>query len=150
MSATWASRIRRYAPTPGCTCAACSVCGTTRRRATATVTEARPRAERVTPPLRGGVVAAAKHRPLPVAAGGLRRRVGGVASWSEFGQNDLLFASPFETAQAFWDGWRDGSLADATWQSLRILLLGVGIGATIAVLFTVVATLTKVGEDALN
>jgi NitT/TauT family transport system permease protein len=72
------------------------------------------------------------------------------ATWSEFGSNDLLFASPVETAQALWDGWRDGSLASATWQSLRILLLGVGIGAAIAALFTVLATLTKVGEDALT
>ena len=72
------------------------------------------------------------------------------ASWSEFGRTDLLFASPLETVEAFWNGWRNGSLADATWESLRILLMGVGIGAAVAALFTVVATLTKVGEDALS
>ena len=72
------------------------------------------------------------------------------ASWSAFGRNDLLFASPLETADAFWTGWRDGSLASATWESLRILLIGVGVGAAIAAVFTLVATLTKVGEDALS
>ena len=71
------------------------------------------------------------------------------ASWSEFGQNDFLFASPLETMDAFWTGWRDGSLAGSTWESLRILLMGVGIGALVAALFTLVATLTQVGEDAL-
>ena len=72
------------------------------------------------------------------------------AAWSEFGRNDLLFASPLEAAEALWHGWLDGSLAAATWQSLRILLIGVGLGAGIALLFTVVATLTKIGEDVLS
>jgi NitT/TauT family transport system permease protein len=70
--------------------------------------------------------------------------------WSEFGGNELLFASPVDTAQAFWDGWRDGSLARATWETLRILLIGTGIGAAIAAVFTLLATLTQVGEDALG
>ncbi len=127
------------------------MCGTTRRRATATVTEA-PAARRTVPPRPRGsgwsrLPSIVRYLLLLAVFVGAWAAY---ASWSEFGQNDLLFASPLETAQAFWDGWRDGSLADATWQSLRILLLGVGIGATIAVLFTVVATLTKVGEDALN
>ena len=124
--------------------------GTTRRRATATVTEA-PAARRTIPPRPRGtgwsrLPSIVRYLLLLAVFVGAWAAY---ASWSEFGQNDLLFASPLETAQAFWDGWRDGSLADATWQSLRILLLGVGIGASIAVLFTVVATLTKVGEDAL-
>lgn len=70
-------------------------------------------------------------------------------AWSEFGGNPLLFASPSDTAQAFWDGWRDGSLARATWETLRILLIGVGIGALIAALFTLFASLSQVGEDLL-
>lgn len=71
------------------------------------------------------------------------------SSWSEFGGNELLFASPADTARAFWNGWRDGSLATATWETLRILLIGVGIGALIAAVFTVLATLSQVGEDIL-
>jgi NitT/TauT family transport system permease protein len=70
--------------------------------------------------------------------------------WSEFGGNALLFASPADTAQAFFDGWRDGSLARATWETLRILLIGVGVGCVIAAGFTLVASLTQVGEDVLD
>jgi len=69
--------------------------------------------------------------------------------WSEFGGNDLLFASPVDTARAFWDGWRDGSLARATWETMRLLLIGVGIGALIAALFTLFASLSQIGEDIL-
>ena len=69
--------------------------------------------------------------------------------WSEFGGNPLLFASPVDTAQAFLDGWRDGSLARATWETMRLLLIGVGIGALIAALFTLFASLSQIGEDIL-
>ena len=64
--------------------------------------------------------------------------------------NPLLFSSPWTTAKAFGSGWADGSLAGPTWTTLRILLEGVAIGAVIAVLFTVFATLTKVGDDLLT
>jgi len=70
-------------------------------------------------------------------------------AWSEFGGNPLLFASPADTATAFWDGWRDGSLARATWETMRLLLIGVGIGAAIAALFTLFASLSQIGEDIL-
>lgn len=70
--------------------------------------------------------------------------------WSEFGGNPLLFASPVDTAQALVNGWRDGSLARATWETLRILLIGVGIGAVVAAVFTLLATLSRVGEDLLD
>jgi len=70
-------------------------------------------------------------------------------SWSEFGGNPLLFASPVDTTTAFWDGWRDGSLARATWETMRLLLIGVGIGAAIAALFTLFASLSQIGEDIL-
>ena len=70
-------------------------------------------------------------------------------SWSEFGSNPLLFASPADTAEAFWDGWRDGSLARATWETMRLLLIGVGIGALIAALLTLFASLSQIGEDLL-
>ena len=70
-------------------------------------------------------------------------------SWSEFGSNPLLFASPAHTAEAFWDGWRDGSLARATWETMRLLLIGVGIGALIAALLTLFASLSQIGEDLL-
>jgi NitT/TauT family transport system permease protein len=62
----------------------------------------------------------------------------------------LLVATPWQTLQAFWDGWTDGSLARPTWTTLRILLEGVGIGALIAILLTAFATLSLVGEDLLT
>lgn len=70
-------------------------------------------------------------------------------SWSEFGGNPLLFASPRDTAEAFVTGWRDGSLARATWETMRILLTGVGIGVVVAAAFTLAASLTQIGEDIL-
>jgi sulfonate transport system permease protein len=65
-------------------------------------------------------------------------------------EGPLLVATPWQTLQAFWDGWTDGSLARPTWTTLRILLQGVGIGAFIAVLLTAFATLSLVGEDLLT
>jgi NitT/TauT family transport system permease protein len=61
----------------------------------------------------------------------------------------LSIATPWQTAQAFWDGWREGTLADTTWTTLRLLLEGVGLGAAIAAVLTAFATLSKVGDDLL-
>jgi len=63
--------------------------------------------------------------------------------------NSLIFASPWETAKAFWHGWSNGSLAEPTWTTVRMLLEGIGIGAVVAAGLTAFATLTKVGEDLL-
>jgi len=71
-------------------------------------------------------------------------------SWSEFGGNPQLFASPVETAKTLWNGWLDGSLARPTWETLRVLFIGVGIGALIAAALTLVATLTQVGEELIQ
>jgi NitT/TauT family transport system permease protein len=64
--------------------------------------------------------------------------------------NPLLFSTVDETASQFWDGWRDGTLANATWQTIRLLLMGVGIGVGIAAVLTTFATLTTVGRDLLT
>jgi sulfonate transport system permease protein len=61
----------------------------------------------------------------------------------------LLVATPWQTAQAFWEGWTEGNLASQTWTTLRLLIEGVGIGAFFAVVLTAFATLSKVGEDLL-
>jgi NitT/TauT family transport system permease protein len=61
----------------------------------------------------------------------------------------LLVATPWQTAEAFWDGWREGTLAQTTWTTLQLLLEGVGIGAAVAAVLTAFATLSKVGEDLL-
>lgn len=64
--------------------------------------------------------------------------------------NPLLFSSPAQTARAFWNGWADGSLSGTTWTTLKILAIGIGIGAFVAALLTIFATLTTVGEDLLT
>ena len=61
----------------------------------------------------------------------------------------LLLATPWQTLQAFWDGWGNGHLREATLTTLRLLAEGVGLGAVVAGVLIVFATLTKVGEDLL-
>jgi NitT/TauT family transport system permease protein len=62
----------------------------------------------------------------------------------------LLFAGPREVAEAFWDGWREGNLARTTWTTLKILAIGIGIGALVALILTAFAALSQVGEDLLT
>ncbi|HEY6030074.1 MAG TPA: ABC transporter permease [Gaiellaceae bacterium] len=62
----------------------------------------------------------------------------------------LLFASPWETAKTFWNGWSDGSLAGPTWRTLKLLFEGIAIGLAVGLVLTAFATLTKVGEDLLT
>jgi NitT/TauT family transport system permease protein len=74
-----------------------------------------------------------------------------VAAWHLYAvhKGSLVMATPWQTVEEFWDGWRNGSLADPTWATLRLLLQGVGIGAGVALLLTAFATLSKFGEDVL-
>jgi NitT/TauT family transport system permease protein len=74
-----------------------------------------------------------------------------VAAWHYYAvhKGSLVMATPWQTAQEFWDGWRNGSLSDPTWTTLRLLLQGVGIGAGVAAVLTAFATLSKFGEDLL-
>ena len=64
--------------------------------------------------------------------------------------NPLLFASPRDVGEAFWSGWREGTIARATWTTVKILALGIGIGVLVAAILTVFATLTRIGEDLLT
>lgn len=84
----------------------------------------------------------------------LRRGILGVAlvgAWHLYAvhKGPLLVATPWQTAQAFWNGLHDGTLRSATLTTLRLLGQGVGIGALVAAVLVVLATLTKVGEDLL-
>ena len=72
------------------------------------------------------------------------------AYWVIKDPNPLLFAGPREVAEAFWDGWRDGNLARTTWTTLKILAIGIGIGALVALVLTTFASLSQVGEDLLT
>jgi NitT/TauT family transport system permease protein len=74
-----------------------------------------------------------------------------VAAWHLYAvhKGPLVMATPWQTVQEFWDGWREGSLAGPTWTTLRLLLEGIGIGAGIAAVLTAFATLSRIGEDTL-
>ena len=63
---------------------------------------------------------------------------------------DLQFAGLREVGTAFWNGWREGRLADSTATTLKVLGLGIGIGAGIALLLTAFATLFTVANDLLR
>jgi sulfonate transport system permease protein len=62
----------------------------------------------------------------------------------------LLFAGPASVAEALWEGWSEGTLASATWTTLKLLVVGIGIGAGIAALLSAFATLTQIGADVLS
>jgi NitT/TauT family transport system permease protein len=74
-----------------------------------------------------------------------------VTAWHLYAvhKGGLFVATPWQTVEEFWDGWRDGSLAEPTWTTLRLLGEGVGIGAGIAAVLTAFATLSRIGEDTL-
>ena len=62
----------------------------------------------------------------------------------------LLFSGPRAVADAFWTGWKDGTLARVTWTTLKILAIGIGIGAVVALVLTTFAALSQIGEDLLR
>jgi NitT/TauT family transport system permease protein len=77
-----------------------------------------------------------------------------VGIWAAYGvlkdPSPLLFSTPRDTAQAFWEGWTDGTLARTTWTTLKILAVGIGIGALVALVLTAFAALSQIGEDLLR
>jgi NitT/TauT family transport system permease protein len=76
-----------------------------------------------------------------------------IAAWALYIKvrrvSPLVFSSPQSVARAFAHGWVSGQLASATGTTLEVLLGGIGIGFVLAVLFTVWATATTVGNDLL-
>ena len=89
---------------------------------------------------------------LPV---GVRRVIIGallVGAWHLYAihKGPLLIATPWQTLDALWNGWRDGALAEATGTTLRLLAQGIGIGAAIGAVLTAFATLSRFGDDLLT
>ena len=91
---------------------------------------------------------------LPAA---LRRAIlvaGMLAVWQLYvslsGVMPLVLPGPVAVAEAFWDGWIDGRLAWATLVTLQTLCIGMLVGTGVALVLTVLATWTKVGEDLLS
>jgi NitT/TauT family transport system permease protein len=72
------------------------------------------------------------------------------AYWVLKDPSALLFSGPRDVADAFWTGWTDGRLARVTWTTLRILTIGIGIGALVALTLTAFAALSQIGDDLLR
>jgi NitT/TauT family transport system permease protein len=74
-----------------------------------------------------------------------------VVAWHLYAvhKGPLFIATPWQTVQEFWEGWREGSLADTTWATVSLLLEGVAIGAGVAAVLVAFATLSKFAEDVL-
>jgi NitT/TauT family transport system permease protein len=70
--------------------------------------------------------------------------------WVLADPSPLQFAPPRDVADAFWSAWRDGTLARVTWTTLKILAVGIGIGALVAIVLVAFAALSQVGEDLLR
>ena len=66
------------------------------------------------------------------------------------GVQPLVLPGPVDVAVAFWDGWVSGRLAGATFVTLRTLVLGMLVGTALALVLTVLATWTGVGDDLLT
>ena len=65
-------------------------------------------------------------------------------------QNPLLFPSLGDTLIALRDAVVDGPLIERTLTSLQVLLMGYGIGLSLAAVFTTVAVSTRIGTDLLS
>ena len=66
------------------------------------------------------------------------------------GVQALVLPGPVDVAVAFWDGWVSGRLAGATFVTIKTLVLGMLVGTALALVLTVLATWTRVGEDLLT
>jgi NitT/TauT family transport system permease protein len=64
--------------------------------------------------------------------------------------NSLIFPTFLETMKALIDGIVSGNLLGKAWNSIHVLLLGYGVGIAAAVLLTVVAITTRIGNDLLE
>jgi sulfonate transport system permease protein len=64
--------------------------------------------------------------------------------------NPLLFPTFGATIEAFVDGFVHGTLLSRAWTSIRILLIGYGVGILAAALLTVIAISSRIGTDFLE
>ena len=68
------------------------------------------------------------------------------AVWAD---NPLMFPSFSATAVAFWDAMVHGTLAAKAWTSVKVLLLGYGLGVALAFALAGLAAATRFGQDLL-
>jgi NitT/TauT family transport system permease protein len=75
------------------------------------------------------------------------------AVWEAYGtvlDNPLLFPTFHETAATLFDKVRDGTIPLRAWASIKVLLMGYGLGIVLAALFTIVAISSRIGTDFLE
>lgn len=64
--------------------------------------------------------------------------------------NPLLFPTLSETLDSFVSHVRDGTLPMRTWATIKVLLLGYGVGISLAAIITMLAIGTRIGTDFLE
>ncbi len=64
--------------------------------------------------------------------------------------NDLLFPTFSETMNAFIANVRNGVLPNRAWTSVKVLLIGYAIGVSLAMILSVAAINTRIGNDLLE
>jgi NitT/TauT family transport system permease protein len=73
--------------------------------------------------------------------------------WEAYGRyldNDLLFPTFTATVAAFARGVADGTLPARAWGSIKVLLVGYGLGVALATLLTGLAIASRIGTDFLE
>ncbi|WP_336490891.1 ABC transporter permease [Methylobacterium nigriterrae] len=73
--------------------------------------------------------------------------------WEAYGRyldNDLLFPTFSATVTAFARGVADGTLVARAWGSIRVLLVGYGLGIVLATVLTGLAMASRIGTDFLE
>jgi NitT/TauT family transport system permease protein len=64
--------------------------------------------------------------------------------------NELLFPTFLATLKALYQGLTGGALLNRIWSSLKVLLMGYGIGILLAGVFTAVGIASRIGTDFLE
>ena len=70
--------------------------------------------------------------------------------YATFLDNELLFPTFADTVQAFLDNIRNGVLPARAWTSVKVLLGGYAIGVALAMILSVAAINTRIGNDLLE
>ena len=65
-------------------------------------------------------------------------------------ENPLMFPTFTDMTTAFWDAAVNGEMLIMAWRSVKLLLIGYGIGVALACLMTTVAVSTRIGTDVLG
>ena len=70
--------------------------------------------------------------------------------YSTYLDNELLFPTFSDTMRAFWANIVNGVLPNRAWSSVRVLLMGYAVGVSLAMILSVAAINTRVGNDLLE